>query len=167
MVEGTESTPVSDALTALNIEHRIFRHPGPVRSLEQAAEERGQQPEQVVRSLLFRISAEEFVMVLIAGSQQVDWRALRNAVGESRLTTASRDEVLRVTGYKLGAVSPFGLPQPVPLLVDESVLAPEELSIGSGVRGVTIILKRDALLRALQSLGEAPVVRVGQETLAG
>jgi Cys-tRNA(Pro) deacylase len=149
----------------LNIPHRVFRHPGPVRSLEQAAEERGQEPGQVVRSLLFRISAEQFVMVLVAGSQQVDWRALRSTVGESRLTTASREEVLRVTGYQLGAVSPFGLPQPVPVLVDESVLLPEELSIGSGVRGTTVILRRDDLLRALESLGEAPVVRVGQETL--
>lgn len=161
-----ESTPVSDALTMLNIKHRIFRHSGPVRSLEQAARERGQQPEQVVRSLLFRISADQFVMVLIAGSQQVDWRALRNHLDESRLTTASREEVLRVTGYELGAVAPFGLPQPVPVLVDESVLVRKELSIGSGVRGVTIILKRDDLLRALQALGGAPIVRVGQETLA-
>lgn len=161
-----ESTPVSVALDELGIDHRVFRHPGQVRSLEQAAEERGQDPEQVVRSLLFRISAEAFVMVLIAGSQQVDWRALRNTVGETRLTTASRDELLRVTGYELGAVSPFGLPQPVPLLIDESVLIPEELSIGSGVRGVTIILKRDDLMRALHMLGDAPVVRVGKETLA-
>lgn len=163
----TETPPVSIALTELGIAHRVFRHPGPVSSLEQAARERGQAREQVVRSLLFRISAEQFVMVLIAGSQQVDWRALRNHLDESRLTTASREEVLRVTGYELGAVAPFGLPQPLPVLVDESVLRPEELSIGSGVRGVTVILKRDDLLRALQALGDAPVVRVGQETLAG
>lgn len=165
MSAETDTTPVSRALTELQIDHRVFRHPGPVRSLEQAARERGQEPQQVVRSLLFRVSAGEFVMVLIAGSQQVDWRALRNHLDQSRLTTASREEVLRVTGYELGAVAPFGLPQPVPILVDESVLGPQELSIGSGVRGVTIILKRDDLLRALQSLGATPVVRVGQETL--
>ena len=162
----TESTPVSDALSKLNIRHRVFRHAGPVRSLEQAAKERGQEPEQVVRSLLFRISADHFVMVLIAGSQQVDWRALRNHLDESRLTTASREEVLRVTGYELGAVAPFGLPRPLPVLVDASVLVPDELSIGSGVRGVTIILGREDLRRALQSLGDVPIVRVGQETLA-
>lgn len=163
----SEKTPVAAALAAMGIAHRLFQHPGPVRSLEQAARERGQQPEQVVRSLLFRISAEAFVMVLIAGAQQVDWRALRTYLGESRLTTASRDEVLQVTGYELGAVAPFGLPQPVRVLVDESVLQAEELSIGSGVRGVTIILQRDDLLRALHMLGDAPVVRVGQETLDG
>lgn len=162
----TEPPPVSSALTELNVEHRVFRHPGPVRSLEQAARERGQEPGQVVRSLLFRISAGRFIMVLIAGAQQVDWRALRSHLDESRLTTASREEVLRITGYELGAVAPFGLSRAVPVLVDASVLIPEELSIGSGVRGVTIILKRDDLLRALQALGDAPIVRIGQETLA-
>ncbi len=161
----SNATPVSQALSDLGVAHREFRHPGPVSSLEQAAEERGQRPEQVVRSLLFRIRGGQFVMVLIAGAQQVDWRALRSQLSESRLTTASRQEVLRVTGYELGAVAPFGLPQALPLLVDESVLQPEELSIGSGVRGVAVILKRDALLHALQALGDAPVVRVGQETM--
>lgn len=159
-------TPVSQALSELSIPHRIFRHPGPVRSLEQAAEERGQRPEQVVRSLLFRISAGNFVMVLVAGSQQVDWRALRSELNETRLTTASREEVLQVTGYELGAVAPFGTPQAIPVLVDESVRGPQELSIGSGIRGVTIILKRDDLLRSLRSLPDVQFVRVGQETLS-
>ncbi len=36
----------------------------------------------------------------------------------------------------------------------------------AGVRGVTIILRREDLRRALQSLGDVPIVRVGQETLA-
>ncbi len=159
----TDQPPVSRVLTAANIPHRVFRHPGPVRSLEQAAEERGQQPEQVVRSLLFRIASDEFVMVLITGGQQVDWRALRQTLNQSRLTMASRDEVLEVTGYELGAVAPFGLPRPLPILVDESVLAPEELSLGSGERGTTIILRRDDLMRALGD--GVQIVRVGEETV--
>ena len=142
----------------MGIAHRIFRHPGPIRSLEQAAEERGQRPEQVVRSLLFRLAEDAFVMVLIAGPGQVSWRALRHYLGESRLTMASRQEVLAVTGYELGAVAPFGLPRPVRILVDESVPAEEEISLGSGVRGTTIILRSADLLEAL---GDVEMVAVG------
>jgi Cys-tRNA(Pro) deacylase len=156
-------TPVGKVLASQGIAHRVFVHPGPIRSLEQAAAERGQRPEQVVRSLLFRIAADEFVLVLIAGGQQVAWRALREALGESRLTTASREEVKQVTGYELGAVAPFGLPQPLRVLVDESVLAEKEVSIGSGVRGTTIILRTHDLLRALP---QKEIVRVGEETRA-
>lgn len=155
-----ETTPVSRVLTELEIPHRTFRHPGRIHSLEQAAAERGQRPEQVVRSLLFRLAEDNFVMVLIAGPQQVAWRALRSYLDESRVTMASRDEVLATTGYELGAVAPFGLPQPARILVDESVLAEEEVSIGSGVRGTTIIIRSADLLRAL---GKVEQVSLAEE----
>jgi Cys-tRNA(Pro) deacylase len=141
--------PVSIALTQLGIPHRIFRHPGLVHSLEQAAEERGQTPEQVIRSILFRVSADEFVMVLITGARQVGWPALRKFLGANRVTMAKPEEVLAVTGYEIGAVAPFGLPQPLRVLVDESVTQQTEISLGSGERSVTIILRTADLLRAL------------------
>lgn len=143
------TTPVSEALRTLGVPHRVFRHPGSVESLEQAAAERGQRPSQVVRSILFRLTQDNFAMVLVAGPDQVAWRTLRQVVGQSRLTMASEDEVLAVTGYPIGAVSPFGLPQPLPLYIDDSVVAEDEISIGSGVRGTTVILRSADLLRVL------------------
>ena len=144
-----QTTPVTRALDRLNIPYRVFVHPGPIKSLEQAAEERGQQPEQIVRSLLFRLSKDAFVMALMAGPQQVDWKTLRRTLGEKRLTTASEEEVLRVTGYPRGAVSPFGLPRPLQILADPAIFDPQEISIGSGVRGTTVILSSADLRRAL------------------
>ena len=141
--------PVSAALTALNIPHRVFRHPGPVHTLEQAAAERGQQPEQVVRSILFRLGEGNYRMVLAAGPAQISWPTLRRHLGVSRVTMATPDEVLTVTGYQIGAVSPFGIATPLPILADESVFAPHEVSIGSGERGVTVILSSAALRQAL------------------
>jgi Cys-tRNA(Pro) deacylase len=145
----TDLPPVAAALTAQGIPHRVFRHAGPVRSLEQAAQERDQTPDQVIRSLLFRLGEDDFAMVLMAGPAQVDWRALRRYLGQSRLTTATEEEVLSVTGYPIGAVAPFGLPRPVRVLVDESVLAQDAVSLGSGVRGVAVILSTADLRRAL------------------
>ncbi len=141
--------PVAAALDRLGVAYRVFAHAGPVNSLEQAAAERGQRPEQVVRSILFRLGQKRFAMVLVAGPAQVDWKTLRRHVGQSRLTMATAEEVLAVTGYPIGAVSPFGLPQPLPVYIDDSVLAQTEISLGSGVRGVTVILRSADLLRAL------------------
>jgi Cys-tRNA(Pro)/Cys-tRNA(Cys) deacylase len=152
-------TPVGRELEARGIPFREFHHPGPVHTLEQAAEERGQRPEQVVRSLLFRLAENEYVMVLVAGPRQVDWKALRRYLGQSRLTMASAEEVLTVTGFEIGAVSPFGLPHPIRLLLDDSVKSENEVSIGSGVRGKTVILSTGDLVRAL---GEVERVKVTQ-----
>jgi Cys-tRNA(Pro)/Cys-tRNA(Cys) deacylase len=153
----TVQTPVSQILTEKGIPHGVFVHPGPLRSLEQAAKERCQRPEQVVRSLLFRVARDEYVMVLVAGPDQVDWKALRQHLGVSRITMATKAEVLQVSRYELGAVAPFGLPQPVRVLVDQSVLAEADISMGSGVRGVAILLKSADLLRAL---GQVEMVNV-------
>ncbi|MGB7873017.1 MAG: YbaK/EbsC family protein [Anaerolineales bacterium] len=153
----TKSPPVSIELEKLNIPHRVFTHPGKVSSLEQAARERGQRPEQVVRSILFRISEDEYLMVLVAGPTQISWKALRSFLGQSRLTMADKDEVLAVTGYPIGAVSPFGTIRRLRVLVDPSVFVEEEISIGSGVRGTTVILKSEDLKRAL---GEVEVVEL-------
>jgi Cys-tRNA(Pro) deacylase len=147
-------TPAGRALAELGIPHREFRHPGPVHSLEQAAAERGQRPEQVVRSIVFRLAAHTYAMVLVGGSSQVSWPALRGYLGQSRLTTASEEELLAATGYTRGAVGPFGLPAAMRILLDRGVLNEEEVSLGSGVRGTTIILKTVDLLRGL---GEAEV----------
>lgn len=147
--------PVAQALLEKNIPHRVFTHPGPVHSLEQAARERGQQPEQVIRSILFRLSENEFLMVLMAGPAQIPWKALRKYVGSSRLTMASEEEVLSITGYVTGAVGPFGLPAPIRVLVEASVLTQDEVSLGSGVRGTTVFIK---VADMMQALGDVEVV---------
>ncbi len=152
-----ESPPVSTELKKLNIPHRVFMHPGEISSLEQAARERGQCPEQIVRSILFRTGENEYLMALVAGPAQISWKALRVYLGQSRLTMADRDEVLEVTGYPIGAVSPFGSARKLRILVDPNVFVKEEISIGSGIRGTTIILKNDDLKRAL---GEIELVEL-------
>jgi Cys-tRNA(Pro) deacylase len=149
------------ALVELGLPHTVFRHTEAVSSLEQAASQRNQDPGQVVRSILFRLGEGSFVMVLVAGPAQVSWPTLRKTLGQSRLTMASEDEVLSTTGYRIGAVSPVGLPGPMRILADESVFLHDEISIGSGERGVAIILRSIDLQKAL------PNLEIGQFAEAG
>ena len=144
-----QKPPVSLELEKLDIPHRVFVHPGKVSSLEQAARERGQRPEQIVRSILFRIGEGEYLLALVAGPAQISWKALRAYLGQSRLTMADKDEVLQVTGYPIGAVSPFGTARKLRILVDPGMFTEDEISIGSGVRGTTVILKSADLKHAL------------------
>jgi prolyl-tRNA editing enzyme YbaK/EbsC (Cys-tRNA(Pro) deacylase) len=73
---------------------------------------------------------------------------------------ATEAEVKAATGYERGAVAPFGLPQPMRILVDASVFVHAEISLGSGVRGTTVIMQSADLRRAL---GEVEVSAFGDE----
>jgi Cys-tRNA(Pro)/Cys-tRNA(Cys) deacylase len=147
-------TAATRDLLERQIPFRLFRHNGPVESLEQAAAERGEQAGQVVRTIVFRLAQDDYVLVLMAGPRQISWPALRRYLGQNRLTMATPDEVKVATGYVPGTVSPFGLPRPVRILVDRSVSAFEEISLGSGERGLAIVISSDDLLRGL---GDAEV----------
>jgi Cys-tRNA(Pro)/Cys-tRNA(Cys) deacylase len=131
------------------IPYTLFRHSASVESLEQAAAQRGQQPGQVVRTIVFRIGAGEYVLALMAGPGQLSWPALRRTLGKRRVTMASPAEVLEATGYSPGAVSPFGLPAPLHIFIDHSVMGFSEISLGSGERGLAIVMASGDLVRAL------------------
>ena len=160
MINNMDHTqpPASIALDQLGIPHRVFRHEKPVTSFEQAASERNQRPEQIVRSILFQVRAGEFVMVLMAGPDQIDWKKLRGIVKRSRVRMATEEEVLEVTGYRIGTVSPFGVKNQPRILMDASILKEEEISIGSGVRSVAIIMKSSDIQKAL---GDVEIVELG------
>ncbi len=146
------STPATQELDLLGIPFRLFEHPHPPESLEEAARQRGQSPDQIVRSIVFRLAEGQFLMVLMAGPGQVSWKRVRAHLGVSRITMASEQEVLAATGFVRGAVTPLGLAHPLRILADESIFIPDEISLGSGVRGVAIILRSKDLRSALGAL---------------
>jgi len=150
-----EQPPASLALEKLGIPHRVFYHQGQVTSLDQAARERNQIPEQVVRSILFRLGKDDYLMVLVAGPIQIPWKPLRTYIGQSRLTLASEEEVLAATGFRIGTVSPFGLPRPIRVILEAGVLKQLEISIGSGLPNTGVIMKNADLQAAM---GEVEVV---------
>lgn len=90
-------------------------------------------------------------MVLMPGPTQVPWKELRRYLGQSRLTMASEEELLQATGYQPGTVTPFGLPHPMRVLVHQGILDQPEVSLGSGQRGLAIMMNPPDILAALDA----------------
>ena len=141
--------PVSHALNAQNAPHHVFIHKEPFKGMAEAAKVRHQEISQLIRSILFRVGKDEFILALIAGPAQLSWKALRAHLGQSRMTMATKPEVKSVTGYPIGTVAPFGLARPLRILADESVFAHDEISFGSGQHGMAIIMKTEEFKKAL------------------
>lgn len=145
-----EKSPVIIELENRNLPFQLYQHKHPSISLEQAAEERGQTPDQIIRTIVFRCAKNQFIIVLMPGRLRISWSALRKYIGKSRITMASKEEILAVTGYQLGAVSPLGLPKPLRILIDKSILDKETVSVGSGVRGLAVIITAVDLINAIE-----------------
>lgn len=153
-------TKATEYLAEHAIPHQLFRHVSRPDSIEQAAHERDQQPDQIIRSILFRLPEDQYVMVLMPGPKQVSWKKLRAALGTRRITLATPEEVLQMTGYQIGAVSPIGIHPTIRILVEETLRNQSEVSLGSGEHGLAIIMTTNYLFLVLPS---AKFVRISDD----
>jgi Cys-tRNA(Pro)/Cys-tRNA(Cys) deacylase len=64
----------------------------------------------------------------------------------------------RLTGYKVGGISPLGQRKPVPVALDELATLYDEIFINGGQRGLQIRIKPDDLITALGCVN-ADIVR--------
>lgn len=73
---------------------------------------------------------------------------VRKHLGARKISFASMDTAVSLTGMEYGGITPVGLPADWPILVDENVMAQERVIIGSGVRG-SKLLASTAVLASL------------------
>ena len=135
------------ALAGLGLPHRVVRH-GPVRSLSEAAAARGVEDRDVIKTLVVRRAADDFLFVLVPGGRAISWPKLREHLGVSRLSMPDADTAYEVTGYVRGTITPFGSTRAWPVVADAS-LRGREVSIGGGASGVAVAVAADAAVAAL------------------
>ena len=74
-------------------------------------------------------------------------RVVRKLMGVSRASFASAAEVIELTGMMIGGVTPFALPEDLPVYVDRRVMELERVIVGSGSRSSKILVSPEALER--------------------
>ena len=134
------------AAESLGLQVQVTRH-GPVRSLAEAARARGVEPSAVVKTLVVRMSDEDYRFVLVPGDREIAWPKLRALLGVNRLSMPSADVALAVTGYVRGTITPLGSTTAWPVVADASLSGP--VSVGGGAPGVALTVGAGALVAAL------------------
>jgi Cys-tRNA(Pro)/Cys-tRNA(Cys) deacylase len=136
------------AAEALGLTFEVTRH-GPVRSLEEAAAARGVPPAAVIKTLVVRLSDDDFRLVLVPGDREISWPRLRALLGVSRLSMPPADVARDVTGYERGTITPLGSTRAWPVVADEHLAG--TVSIGGGAHGVALSVEAVDLVRALDA----------------
>ncbi|WP_084104438.1 aminoacyl-tRNA deacylase [Demequina sp. NBRC 110056] len=144
-------TPAIRALEDSGIEFEVTAH-GPVRSLEEAAEARGLDPRQILKTLVVRRGEDDYLFVLVPGDRQISWPKLREHLGVSRLSMPDKDVARDVTGYERGTITPFGSTVAWPVIADALIVSREgPVSIGGGAHGVAASVHPAQLVEVLDA----------------
>ena len=140
-------TPATRALAGTDLAFDVVRTERPG-SAEESAALQGIELEQLLRTIVVRLGADDYVFVLVPGGRQIDWPKLRAHLGVSRLSLPDAEEARAATGYERGAITPFGSATPWPVIADTAIPERERVAIGGGERGVNLHLTSGDLLRA-------------------
>jgi prolyl-tRNA editing enzyme YbaK/EbsC (Cys-tRNA(Pro) deacylase) len=95
-----------------------------------AAEDHGVEPGRIAKTLAFRLADGAEVLLVARGDARIDNRKFKDAFGKGKMLLT--DEVADITGHPVGGVCPFGLAQPLPVFVDISLKAFDEVLPAAG-----------------------------------
>jgi len=88
----------------------------------EAADAMGCELGQIVKSLVVVVDGCTPLVALVAGDRKGDLHAIAAEAGGAKAKMADADTVRAATGYAIGGVSPFALPDALPVLFDDSLM---------------------------------------------
>lgn len=90
--------------------------------------------------------ARAICLALVPVNSQVSAKLLASAVGVKKVSLAAREVAERLSGSVVGAISPLGMRQALPLVIDSSARDVEQLFVSAGRRGLEICLNPEDLI---------------------
>ena len=146
-----KKTNAARILDGLKIDYKLQEYQVDLDDLsaESVARKVGLPPEQVFKTLVVRGDKNGILLACIPGGSELDLKALAAASGNKKADMVPLKEVLGITGYVRGGVSPLGAKKVFPVYLDHTVDNWPFIAISAGIRGCQLMLAPKALLQAV------------------
>jgi len=141
---------VLDVLQSFSIPHTALACDPALADTALFCEHYGYLAEQSANCLLLGSTKGEakFACCVVLANCRLDVnKVVRKKLGVRRLSFASPEVTKELTGMELGGVTPFGLPDGLPLWVDTRVMACEKIILGGGNRTSKLLMPPAGLLQ--------------------
>lgn len=145
------STPATKALEKAGISFELVTYdyaPGNDRVGLQAAEAIGAHPSQVFKTLMVELDGKP-ACAIIPSDRELNMKKLAKALKGKSAAMMDPQKAERLTGYKVGGISPLGGRKRLPTALDASAQTFETLFLNGGQRGLQVKLKPDDLVTVL------------------
>ena len=103
-------------------------------------------PERMFKTLVAKGDKTGPLVFCIPVAAEIDLKRAASITGNKRIEMIHVKDLLALTGYIRGGVSPIGMKKAFPTYVDESALQFEQITVSSGTRGAQLLLSREALI---------------------
>lgn len=113
----------------------------------QISEKTGVPPERSFKTLVVRGAKKGIMVACIPVNCEVNLKKLAQTAGDKSVEMIHVKELLGLTGYIRGGVSPIGMKKKYPTFINDSCLNFDKIAISAGVCGCTLLLKPHDLIK--------------------
>jgi Cys-tRNA(Pro) deacylase len=103
----------------------------------------------VIKTLIFSDGKNIFI-VLMHGDMEVSTKELARMLEVKTISPADSNVASKTTGYIFGGMSPFGTKNNLPIFIQESIMALENIFINGGKRGFILGITREQFLKIIE-----------------
>ena len=111
------------------------------------AKETGLPCEQVFKTLVAKGDKSGFLVFCIPVNEELDLKKAARILKEKKVEMIHVKELLSLTGYIRGGVSPVGMKKKYPTLIEESCFLYDKIAISAGVCGCTLLLNPESVIK--------------------
>ena len=122
----------------------------------QAAAAIGEQPSRVLKSLMALVDGKP-VCVIVPSDCEVSMKKLASAFGGKSAQMMKPADAERLSGYKVGGISPFGQMRAPRAAIEQQAMAQDLVYINGGQRGLQVRLSPHDAAKVLHAI-VAPLV---------
>ena len=147
----SKTTPATQVLIKAGISFTLANYeydPNAERVGLQAAEAMGVSPGEVFKTLMAELDGKP-ICAIVPSDEEVNMKKLAAALGGKSAHMMKPADAERLTGYKVGGISPLGQRKLVPTALDEMAQLYDEIFLNGGQRGLQIRIKPTDLITAL------------------
>ena len=128
--------------------HAYDYDPGADRVGLQAAEALGESPARVLKTLMTRVDGKP-ACVILPSDREVSMKKLAAVLGGKSAEMMPPADAERMTGYKVGGISPFGQMKRVPVAIESAALAHALVYLNGGQRGLQVRMAPQDIVQLL------------------
>ncbi len=114
------------------------------------AELTGLSPERCFKTLVAR--GKEIFVICIPVDKEADLKKIAALSGEKKVEMLPTKELLEVTGYVRGGVSPIGMKKHYKTYIDKSCESFDEITVSGGVCGLSVMLSPKDLIKITNAI---------------
>ncbi len=134
------------------ISYTVREFPGTIHTADGVADYFELPHNTVYKTLVVMSGQGKPMLVMVAGSRELNLKKLAKTVGEKKVQMTSKKEAEKLTGLQTGGISALALRHKnFPVYIDQPTLELERVLVSAGKRGVNLELAVSDLMRVTKA----------------